>query len=124
MAVLVVALVHFVPDAVRPGEVLGRYRDAMSAGSYLALSHASRDGEPERAPEHQELYRRTATPMTMRSREEILGLLAGFELVEPGLVYLPLWRPTDPAETPPHPERFTGFAGVGRLVDQSGAHHS
>ena len=84
VGVLVVALLHFVGDDRRPGEVLARYREAMAPGSHLVLSHASADGAPEHADEHRALYRRTATPMTMRSRDEVAGLLEGLTLVEPG----------------------------------------
>lgn len=114
VGLLVVALLHFVGDDRRPGAVLARYRDAIAPGSHLVVSHASADGAPDRADEHLSLYRRTATPMTMRSREEVAGLLDGFTLVEPGLVFLPQWRPEDPSAPLEHPERFTGYAAVGR----------
>jgi SAM-dependent methyltransferase len=113
-AVLVVALLHFVGDERDPAGALGRYRDAMAPGSYLVVSHASADGAPQRAPDHQALYRRTATPMTMRSHEQVTALLDGFSLVDPGVVFLPLWRPDDPDGVVENPERFTGYAAVGR----------
>lgn len=114
VGVLLVALLHFVPREADPAAVIGRYRDALAPGSHLVVSHATQEGQPDRADGHQALYRRTGTPMTMRSRSEIAALFDGFELVEPGLVFLPQWRP-DPG-TPPeeHPERFTGLAAVGR----------
>ena len=114
VGVLVVALLHFVGDESRPGEILAEYRRAMAPGSHLVLSHASADGAPDRAPDHQELYRRTATPMSMRSRDEIAGLLDGFTVVDPGIVFLPMWRPDDPSAAADRPERFTGYAAVGR----------
>jgi SAM-dependent methyltransferase len=113
VGVLVVALLHFVGDERRPADVLARYRAAMAPGSHLVVSHASADGAPDRADEHQSLYRRTATPMTMRSRDEVAALLDGFTLVEPGIVFLPQWRPDDPVPAA-NPERFTGYAAVGR----------
>ncbi|PVY97724.1 S-adenosyl methyltransferase [Actinomycetospora cinnamomea] len=113
VGLLVVALLHFVGDERRPAEALARYREAMAPGSHLVLSHASADGAPDRADEHRSLYRRTATPMTMRSRDEVAALLDGFTLVEPGIVFLPQWRPDDPVP-PANPERFTGYAAVGR----------
>jgi SAM-dependent methyltransferase len=114
VALLMVAVLHFVPDAARPQALLARYRDALAPGSYLVVSHASHDGQPELTSSHQQLYQRTATPMTMRSLAEIANLFDGFELVEPGLVYLPLWRPEPGGPVEERPERFTGFAGVGR----------
>ena len=114
VGLLVVALLHFVGDERRPAEVLARYREALAPGSHLVISHASADGAPDRADGHQSLYRRTATPMTMRTRAEVAGLLDGFTLVEPGLVFLPQWRPDDPSAPLVAPERFTGYAAVGR----------
>ena len=113
VALLVVALLHFVPDDRRPGEVLAGYREAMSPGSHLVLSHASADGAPVEAEGHATLYRRTSTPMTMRSHDEVLALFDGFGLVEPGLVLFPRWRPDD-HEPATDVEGFTGYAGVGR----------
>jgi hypothetical protein len=114
VGLLMVAVLHFVPDEADPAGLVGQFRDALSAGSYLAISHASLEGQPVLAESHRELYRRTATPMTMRSRAQIASLFAGFDLVEPGLVYLPLWRPGPDVEVDGRPERFSGFAGVGR----------
>jgi len=112
VAVLMVAVLHFVPDEDDPVGVVARSREWLAPGSHLVLSHASAEGRPEVASSHRELYSRTPTPMTMRSRAEIARLFDGFELVEPGLVWLPLWRPEDP-DADQNPERTTGFAGVG-----------
>lgn len=114
IAVLMVAVLHFVGDDADPAGLLRRFRDAVPAGSYLALSHATPGEEDDRAAEHRGLYQRTATPMTMRHRDQIVGFFDGWELVEPGVVYFPEWRP-EPG-TPPvdRPERFTGLVGVGR----------
>ena len=114
VAVLVIALLHFVQDDREPGRALARYREAMAPGSFLALSHASPDGAPGKADEHQALYRRTPTPMRMRSRAEVEALLTGFTLVEPGIVFLPQWRPEDPPDAEDNPERISGYAAVGR----------
>ena len=113
VALLVVALLHFVPDESRPAEVLARYRDVMVPGSHLVLSHASADIlPPERADDHVALYRRTATPMSMRPHDEVERFFDGFSLLEPGLVGLPFWRPDGPV--PDGAERNPGYAGVGR----------
>lgn len=113
VAVLAVAVLHFVGDGDDPAGALGRLLDAVPAGSHLVLSHASHEGQPDRASTHQTLYQRTGTPMTMRSREQVERFFDGLELVQPGVVYLPEWRP-DPGPVDEHPERFTGFAGVAR----------
>jgi hypothetical protein len=50
----------------------------------------------------------------MRSREQITAFFDGFELVDPGVVFLPEWRPDLPESIEAHPERMTGLVGVGR----------
>ncbi|MFI6094764.1 SAM-dependent methyltransferase [Lentzea sp. NPDC051213] len=114
IAVMMVAVLHFVPDNDDPAAVIARYREAMAPGSFLVLSHASQDGQPGQADSHQNLYNRTATPMTMRSKSQVAELLTGFDLVEPGVVFLPQWRPVAPEDVDEHPERFSGLAAVGR----------
>ncbi|MBB5957641.1 hypothetical protein FHS29_004236 [Saccharothrix tamanrassetensis] len=117
VAVMMVAVLHFVPDDDGPADIVAAYRDAVPPGSYLVVSHATQDGQETRADSHQDLYRkRTATPMTMRSKDQVRDLFAGYEVVEPGVVHLPLWRPASPDDVADHPERFAGLAAVGRKV--------
>jgi hypothetical protein len=113
-AVLMVAVLHFVPDEDDPAGLVARFRDAVPSGSYLALSHAAEGEHADRAAEHRGLYRRTATPMTMRTRDQVMALFDGWDLVEPGVVYLPQWRPEPGGPAMDRPERMTGLAGVGR----------
>ncbi len=113
VAVLLVAVLHFVTDAEDPARIVRVLRDAVPPGSALVLSHAALEGRPDQAGPHQDLYARTPTPLTMRSRERITALFDGFDLVEPGVVYFPEWRPDTPESVGTHPERMTGLAGVG-----------
>jgi hypothetical protein len=115
VAVLMVALLHFIPDADDPASVIAPYRAVMRSGSHLALSHATVDGNVAVMRDHEEIYRRSATPINARTRAQVAGLLEGFDLLEPGVVYMPLWRPDSDEQTPEHPERYSGYAAVGRL---------
>jgi len=118
VAVLMVALLHFVADEDDPAGMIARYRDALVPGSHLVVSHASQDGERQRGKDHQGLYQRSGTPMTMRSRDEVARFFDGFELVEPGLVYLMEWRPDAqlPADASlTSADQAPGVVGVGRL---------
>lgn len=114
VAVLAVALLHFLPDTARPIETIARLRNSLASGSYLAISHAGNEGPPDQMAAALELYRRTPTPMVLRSRTEIAAFLAGFELVEPGLVYLSQWRP-DPDDIV-EVRDFDGYVGIGRVA--------
>ncbi|MFN2478538.1 MAG: SAM-dependent methyltransferase [Pseudonocardiaceae bacterium] len=114
LGVLIVSILHFIPDEADATSIVARYREIMAPGSYLAISHATHVGRPELVEPITELYRRTATQLTMRSSPQLEALLAGFDLVPPGVVFLPLWRPDSPADVDDHPERFSMYAVVGR----------
>jgi hypothetical protein len=114
VGILMVALLHFVSAEENPTSVIGRFLGAVAPGSYLALSHATADHDPVAAEQLVRLYQKTKTPVTMRSRAEVEALLEGFDLVEPGVVYLPQWRPDPGRPVEQDPSPFSMFAGVGR----------
>ncbi|WP_436801330.1 SAM-dependent methyltransferase [Streptomyces griseorubiginosus] len=115
VAVLMVAILHFVTPEEDPAGVVAAFRDALPAGSWLALSHATDQDRPDTAAAVTQLYRSRATsPVTVRSHDEIRGFFTGFDLVEPGLVHVPLWRPDAAEDVPENPSEFWVYAGVGR----------
>jgi len=94
VAVIMMGLLHFFPDAEEPFSLPGRYMDAFRSGSYLAASHASSDIEQDGLPEAADRYNeRTATPITLRSREEFARFFRGLELLPPGITPLGQWVP-------------------------------
>jgi O-methyltransferase involved in polyketide biosynthesis len=119
VAVLLVAVLHFVPDENDPMGIVARLRDAVPAGSHLVLSHAS--WPPDTRPEArmaQHVYDRTATPLILRTRDEIAKMFSGFELIEPGLVTVAGWRPDGEAEVyRSRTDRLPAVAGVGIRSD-------
>jgi SAM-dependent methyltransferase len=120
VGVLLAGVVHFVPDADRPDAILKVLRDAVAAGSYLVISHSTFEDQPAEMLEAQKLSARTATEITLRSRAQIADYLGDFELLEPGIVHMPLWRPESPADVDDHPERFGAFGAVARKVSAGG----
>ena len=114
VAFLMVAVPHLLPDEQDPAGIVARLRDAMAPGSYLAITHTTRENWPDAAAVlGREFARlRVTTPMVPRDRAEILDLFDGFELVEPGLVYSSQWRPD--SESEPDSGANWMFAGVGR----------
>jgi SAM-dependent methyltransferase len=99
VAVLLFAVLHFVGDDDDPAGLVRRLHDAVPAGSYLAISHGS--PPPERVEDAENvsrIYRRTPSPLHLRTRERILPLLGPFDLVEPGLVPVTDWHPDDPVD--------------------------
>lgn len=112
IALLLVAVLHFLPDQVAPAALVAEPRDALAPGSYVVISHGTADGNPGQVADAHELYARSTAPFQLRSHGEILRFFDGLELIEPGLVRIPLWRP-DTTETVADPERIAGYAGVG-----------
>jgi Protein of unknown function (DUF574). len=116
VALLLVAVLHFLEDADRPCDAVATLRDALAPGSLLILTHASFDGIPvpqEQAGGTVGVYRDIRNPLVMRSRDEVARFFDGLAMVEPGLVSMPHWRPDTPPEQE-DPYAFSGFAGVGR----------
>ncbi|WP_329262827.1 SAM-dependent methyltransferase [Streptomyces sp. NBC_01478] len=118
VALLLVAILHFVEDTDDPYGAVAELREALAPGSLLILTHASYEGiplPPERAEGAVDVYRDIRNPLIMRSREEIARFFEGYDMVEPGLVPMPEWRPDTVLEDE-DPYSFSGFAGVGRTA--------
>jgi hypothetical protein len=113
VGVLMIAVLHFVAPEEHPEEFIGRVRDVVPAGSHLAISHGT-GGERERLSQAQELYKATTTPFTRRNHDEVRALFDGWELVEPGVVWAPEWRPSWPDEVGDDPAGSLLAVGVGR----------
>jgi O-methyltransferase involved in polyketide biosynthesis len=105
VAVIMLGLLHYIPDGDGPYSLPGSYLDAFVPGSYLALSHASSDIEEDGQAEAASSYNSQATiPITLRSLEEFARFFRGLELVPPGITPLGQWAPglteTGPATLP------------------------
>ncbi len=109
-------LLHFVTDDEEAYQLVRVLRETMAPGSYMAISHGTYENAPREVVERLEgLYARSTTPVKLRSRVEIEAFFDGLELVEPGLIYGPLWRPEGPDDIfLDQPERSANFSGVGR----------
>lgn len=116
IGVLMIALLHFVPDAEDPRGIVGDYRDALPDGSYLAISHAGfEEGEWDPTwDDAKSVYDRGVSEMCFRPKREVEAMFDGFELVEPGVARLPLWRPESPDDVDADAAHFISFGGVGR----------
>jgi S-adenosyl methyltransferase len=112
VALLLIAVLHFVPDHEDPRGIVEYLLSLLPSGSYLALSHASGDLEPETASTVAKAYEGASSSLTVRSHDEITNLFEGCELVEPGLVNVSKWRPERPHEA--GDEKIWIFGGVGR----------
>lgn len=114
VAVLMVAVLHFVPDSTSPYESVARYIAAMAPGSHLVLSHAVERPDLEGKDEVDRLYKTASNPGVRRTTDDILRFFDGVELVEPGLVWTPEWHPDSPEDVGTKPEASLAKAGVAR----------
>jgi hypothetical protein len=117
IALLMVMMVHWVPDSDDPWNLIARYRDALPAGSYLALSHVTADQRQDQISDAKDMIQqsRSADQLTPRSHDQVVPLFDGFDLVEPGVVGCGLWRPSGPGDIADNHELNAHvYAGVGK----------
>lgn len=114
VALLLVAVVHFLTDHEEPARIIAPFREALPAGSYLALSHATGDIRPAAAHSAAAVYDQATSAVTLRGRAQIAALFDGWDLVNPGLVQVPLWRPDGRPPRPKELARAWVYGGVAR----------
>lgn len=114
-AVLFVAVLHLLPDDDQAYHTVVTLRDVLAAGSYVAVSHPSyEDAPPTLMEQINELTEASASHYQYRALAKIRRFFDGLDLIEPGLVHTPLWRPESPQDLlVDEPRRAFCFAGVG-----------
>jgi S-adenosyl methyltransferase len=116
VAVLMLQVLPFVPDADDPAKIVGAYRSACGAGSYLALAHSlTPEYWPGAVDEAIELYTTSTHPLCLRTPEQVEALFEGYDLVEPGVVFTSAWRPDQPV-TDEEARQSRAVAGLGTLA--------
>lgn len=127
VAVLIIAVLH----VQQPGSdgadlspaAVARYRELMPAGSYLAISHVTDDGVPDKLKDDlraiKKMFDNASSPVILRSGQEIQSFFGDFTLLDPGMCWTPQWHPEE-ATTTFHsvafstPSEAAVWAGVGR----------
>jgi SAM-dependent methyltransferase len=116
VAILVLALFHFIADDDEVARMIGSLREALPSGGHLAISHGYSPHAPQdKLEESRTIYNKTTAGDIVHRRPEVIAqFMEGFELLEPGIVPVELWRPRADqyAGDPDH----SGYLGVvGRL---------
>jgi O-methyltransferase involved in polyketide biosynthesis len=124
IALIMVAVLHYVLSERKAQTALQRYRELLPAGSYLVLSHVTRtdvpdDLQPALEAMQAQFNTNSSTPACYRQPREIAAFFGEFDLLEPGLVWLPQWHPEErdspaSAEAADSPNRTCMLGGVGR----------
>lgn len=92
LAVLMIAVLHFVPDSPALDSAVHAYRAAAAPGSQLAISHITGDASRAEVDRIVDLYNRTGTPLVPRDPERLARFFGDWRMVEPGLVPVSQWR--------------------------------
>lgn len=117
LGLLMVGILLFISPEDRPAELVNTYRRVLGPGSFLAISHiADEFAPPEQREEVARLvagYQAANEFVYVRSRDEIESWFQGMQLVEPGVTFLPDWRPEDTSEAS-DPARLLGYGALAR----------
>ncbi|OEU91913.1 methyltransferase [Streptomyces abyssalis] len=115
VALSLIALLHFITDERGAYDIVRRYMDALPSGSYLVVSHATADFDPDLLTRVAEAYQSTVAEGQIRSSSEVNRFFEGLELVDPGVVVAHRWRHDgDEAQADITDAEFPVYGGVAR----------
>jgi hypothetical protein len=115
VALMLVAVLHFVPDEFGPAGVLAALTSALPSGSYLVASHITGEHDPEGPAAGARAYRAAGLPAQLRDAGQFARLaFAGLDLVPPGVVLVPEWRPEGGGPRPT-PAEVSWYGGVAKI---------
>ena len=113
VAVLLIAVLHFIPDADDPYAIVDRLMDAVPSGSYLVMAHAASDMAPEATAEMARRYNNmSSATITPRPRNQVARFFDGLELLPPGLVPISKWALSSPID--PTTSALIGYCAIAR----------
>jgi hypothetical protein len=111
VAVMLVAVLHHITDETDPASIIATLMAAVPPGSHLVVSHPAADVQEEAVAQVAVQYNQhVATGQTRRTHDQVTRFFDGLELLPPGVVQTPQWRP----DTPPSGSQVPMWAGVGR----------
>ncbi|MEH0576597.1 MULTISPECIES: SAM-dependent methyltransferase [Streptomyces] len=112
VALLLVAILHFITEEEDPDAIVAAFLDALPTGSYLILSHATVDIHDNDREDAVKVYNNATATMNPRDHGRVLEFFGGLALTDPGLVLVPHWRPDEPPQQDAPPIGIYG--GVAR----------
>ena len=121
VALLLLGVLHHIPDTGQAQEVVGRLVAALAPGSFLAVNHSTSAVSGAAMEDAVAHWNQVGTPtMTLRSPEQIVRFFDGLDLLEPGVVPCSQWRPDiSPLDGQPPP--VDEFCGVARKASPAAA---
>ena len=114
VAITMIAILHHIGDYEEARSIVRTLTEPLVSGSHLVVSHSSNAIGGQASDEAVAQYNKFGRPpVTLRGVDQIAGFFDGFELLEPGLVSTPRWRP-EAAEIGAEPHEVDQFGAVGR----------
>jgi hypothetical protein len=114
VALMLLAILHLIPDEDKPAEIVATLLDALPPGSHLVASHGTAEHAPSAAANATHVFREARLPFYLRDTSDFARLaFSGLELVPPGVVLVSEWRPED-AGPRPTPAEVGWYGGVAR----------
>jgi hypothetical protein len=117
VAVLAIDVLHHIPDVDNPAMLIADYMNSVCPGSYLSIAH---NGDDEALvaglATFYGFYRIPVPPLTFRNPTRVAEFFDKLDLVEPGVVPIPLWRPESGEDLSADPECFPACCGLGRKL--------
>jgi O-methyltransferase involved in polyketide biosynthesis len=110
-AIVLLGILHSIPDKDDPYGIVARLLAAVPSGSYLVISHVANDVDDQATRTMRDYNQGPSDPVIPRSHAEVSAFLDGLDLVEPGLVQIHRWRPTS---DPDRDRDVPNYAAVGR----------
>ena len=99
VAVMLIAVLHFIPDESDPSQIVRTLMDAVPLGSHLVVSHTAKDILPEEMAAFARAMNENSTEkVTLRDREQVTSFFDGLDLIDPGVVEVAKWRPRSELE--------------------------
>ena len=113
IAVMLIGILHLIPDADDPAAIVARLIAGLPAGSWLAVAHPASDIASDKVATMTDRYnQRVATAATLRTHMEISAFFAGTDLLPPGLVQYHQWHPGEPVRDAG--VEVAAYCGLGR----------
>ncbi|WP_433234600.1 SAM-dependent methyltransferase [Actinomadura nitritigenes] len=114
VALMLVAILHFIVDEQHPGEIVRELMEALPSGSFLVASHVTPEHDPQGVHGLEQAYRAGGVPAQARTREAFTALaFDGLDLLDPGVTLVSEWRPDGDAPRPPA-DQVNWYGGIAR----------
>jgi hypothetical protein len=113
VGLLLVAVLHFISDKDDPAGIIRQLLAPFPAGSYVVISHGTPDAVPA-VNDAAEVYENATEQAYVRTRDQVLALVRGLDLVGPGITWMPEWRPEPDTVMPDDPSQYYYYALLAR----------